>query len=1365
MLQSKTQRSLVGKQAAMHFGLFLKTLRHRHGIRQLQVLAHLPGWTQTTYSRLESGEIAPAFDQLAAIYTALHQAGVELTPPDRQQFLLLARKRIDVKKTYQEHKTEQDWEQLRLRLSRVGDTGSALFAGPAGRLSSRPRLVETRHLVGREGWLSSIIALLQETLPKKLIVLQGPIGIGKSSELHRLALYFLRQDTPRIQVILCDLPSLEPETGPETALDLFLGNLLAEIGPAEVAQQLPSLEARTTFALQYLEKTARPLLLLLDNAERLLDERGALATCWEQFLLRFLRSQHRASLVIATREWPGWQEGERIFLSEQMLPPLAPETGALLLQNLGLTTVPLAQLRKASEVVGGIPLCLEWIASLVQEPMLLDSWEGLDDLDEQTGEDAEEDAQTQRLLRLLEDASLFRGPIASKLKPLLERIIQARLSAEAVQVLYLLAIANIPLGKPALQKLCPRPRLLHELRAASLLVAYPQRIQLLPMVASLVRARLTTNQQRHLEEQLIEALTCWLDKGTMSHAEAGAIISELAIFYLKHHRLLDAAELLIRYGWLSFNQGHAPHLAQLAMKSLQEFDWHGNEENECGELILYNYLTPHLGKSPNSERRFADYQAIYKTVLAENITLHSITEGHITNGLMQYTMNKLCFEEAQALLKVHLSRLEPLQADDLELQMSLLEKQAWFFGRWCEYTQEQGNLQKERELREKAISFYKQCSALLPDREDFSPLKKSLLRRRLARAFNNLAYHLHRMGQFEEALQAVEQAIALRELGYAELGGLAVSYGEKSEILVELGHFQEALFFDNKALEEIQRCANTGYTLLQEEVWIYRVNRGRLYLRLGRVVEAEQILRDALPHIPLRRRTYRMFAENALREIEQWRQRATSPQYQLDWRWVERLRELDAFDAYWWWAHAGPFTDEEQQQWDQLFTSNLDADTKSQLGELLSQSRERELAAAIRERREPYLRYPTIDIEEVRCRINALLQLDTEINQEEPNAIVRRLYHEKIEEEIWFLRMIEATYEGNNKHFWQFSRYVYPEPTPEEMNYAFSHVWQILMRGLQHSETLEVSQQLIQFMHERLQFSENSLSNITDSHKGEQNNSVASSQPQQMVTAQAAKRFFETVLQESGYEKWQVVIDTASTTRVEAGLRRLFLANSPMSVERVRYYLTHELVGHVARSMAGERSLLGLLGVGTKNYSPTEEGLALYHERQIAALHGQELSDWGTWLGTLSTGMASGVATPPQTFLSLFTFLESLFLLRRLLAQQDKDMQTAQEKARKTALANCLRIYRGVPNLTEAGVCLTKDVVYLRGLQMIERAAAQDQTILDRLAVGKVALEYLPDLQELGITSYSQPLAKLAHAPDLDAYILSFEKGQSNEST
>ncbi|HCP75503.1 MAG TPA: hypothetical protein DIU08_12785 [Ktedonobacter sp.] len=242
-----------------------------------------------------------------------------------------------------------------------------------------------------------------------------------------------------------------------------------------------------------------------------------------------------------------------------------------------------------------------------------------------------------------------------------------------------------------------------------------------------------------------------------------------------------------------------------------------------------------------------------------------------------------------------------------------------------------------------------------------------------------------------------------------------------------------------------------------------------------------------------------------------------------------------------------------------------------------------------------------------------------------------------------------------------------------------------------------------------------------------------------------------------------VVDPNATGARIEQGLRHMFLPDQQFTLEEIRHLLSHELLGHVARCAAGERSPLGLLGIHTKNSSPTEEGLALYYERQVGVLHGRVFDDSGMWRATLAAGLACGVMTPPQTFLSVCTFLELFSLLSRLLNHPHADLQKLQKLARSYALSICLRTYRGVPDLEQAGVCYLQDALYLHGLRMIEQAVAQDETVLDRLAVGVVALELLPDLQELGITSAPQPLRKLAYDPDLDSHILSFVTADEDE--
>ncbi len=1347
-----------------HFGAFLKMHRDQWSVRQREVLFYLPGWTQANYSRLESGVIAPSFDQLLPIYRALLQAGVHWNAADRRQFFTLARTRLEGKKNRPDYHPDSEWEELRYQVADLDFFPDEPAGSTTPWTPPRPLLAETRHLVGREDWHAALIGAVQSSAPKKLLVLQGPVGIGKSSELHRLIQHFIHAADPAYHIIWVPLLPPERGAGPESSLDIVLGNILAERGSPALAPEQASWEQRQRLALALLEQSDRPVMILVDNAESALTEGGILAACWEEFLVHFLRYQHKATLILATKEWPGWSGRDRAFVYETNVPPLDTATSILLLQQQGLEAVSVEQLQEVSTRVGGIPLYLEWVASLVQNPHQLSQWQSFDVVGEQDGRvetgGKEEEEIVRRLTRLLAEPTLLRGHLANKLRPLLERLVDRRLSAEARSLLQHLTVCNVPLGKTALQTLCEHPGPINELRNASLLVAYAHRVQVLPIVASVVVQGLTAEWVGELEERVIDALKQWIDEGTMNTQEAGNVMTELAMLLLKHHRLLDAAQLLIRYGWLGFHLGSAPQIASFAEEMMYSFNWHITEENECGGLLLQYFLPPFLGKTMSVKQRVIDYQRIRKALFEGKIVLQSPIEVAITYHLMIYNMNDLQFEEAQALFETCYERLAPLAKFNVDLQASLFEKHSWLCGRWSEYFEEQGEIERAKELQEQAITLCTQIITLISNYQEVAHLKAYTLKKRLARAYNNLGYFLNRIGQYSEALHAIENSIALKERGYAEIDTLADAYGEKSQILAELGRFREALLFDEKAIAEVQRLIEAGYAFGRDELWMHLVNRGRLYLRLGKIDEAEQLLLEALPHISAGRRMYSMFAEDALNEIEQWR-KAKASHYQLDWRWVERYRELASFDSYWWLTSTGPFTEEEQQQWNHSFTSTLDEKTKEQLGKLLSQSQEREVFAAITQLREPQLHYPTIDIEEVRSRIAGLTQLDTEVTRGEPNAIVRRLYHETIEEEKWFLRLIEATFEGSNEQFWNYNLLLNPLPSPEEMHYTLSRVRRIILQGLLHPETVEASQQVVQYLLEQFHLSLD-LS-YTDQEAQELLNELplTPTQPRYTLTVQAAKRFFEEALRQGGYDGWQVIIDpNANVPRVEQGLRHLYLPESTLSVNQIKDYLSHELAGHIARCVTGANSLIGLLGIHTKNSLETEEGLATYYEIQTAASQGLPHDETGIWLGTLATGLASGVITAPQTFLSLFQFFEKFIFLYRLLKRPEQNVQTAARVARRFALARCIRTFRGVPNLEKAGICYSKDAHYLRGLQKIKQAMTQDTTVLDRLAVGVVALDRLPDFQELGIVSVHQPLRDLVSDPDLDSYILSFNHSE-----
>lgn len=1345
-----------------HLGALLRWLRDRHGLAQALVVAHLPATIdQQRYSSFERNKRSPAFDELPVMYQALKEAGVRLSLRDRDLFLGLAKQQLESKRTHKVQKPPQEWDDLRAQLAVIDQLPDAPF--PLSQANSLRGVASSRmeisHLIGRKSWLDSLYMAITGQPPLKWLILQGPPGIGKTSELHRVASYFQRH-IPRYYIVLCQLPEREQEIiSADLALELLLSAILEGIGPTNAPMPTGSLQVRVKYVLGCVAHADRPVLILLDNAEHLLDEQGQLAPIWKNFYEQFVHIHHHAALVGATKEWPSWVTLEAQWAGQFQVPLLLQEEGILLLQRLGLYDLSEEQLGQVVEVVGGVPLCLEWIAKLVKEPLLQEGWAGFED----EGNDAALPGQekSHRLARLLEDPALFRGSVQARVAPLLERLLR-RLSPDALAALQGLALATVPLGTPALKLLYPSPLPLQELRDASLLVAYPKRVQVLPMVAASVRARLSTDRRVALEEQLAGSLSHWL---TASHAldnrEMGMISGAIAEIALKHHRLLDAAQFIIRHAWLSFRLGHARRLAHVAMQCIEEVRRQTNGQLEvqqqCGSMLLFNFLAPFLGQKLEAELRLREYHMVRQAMMDEAIALEPPIEVAVTHHLMHASIQQLRFEEALDLLESCCGRLQAHLEGNPDLTASLLEKRAWLLGRWGEYAEETGNQVQADRLEGQTIALNRQIVALLSNTQERPSLEQAFHKKRLARALNNLGYQLNRIGEYEHARQAMEQSISLKERGYAEIDTMADANGEQAQILVGLGRFQEALYYDEKAFGEVQRLAEAGFAFAQADLPTYQVNRGCLYLRLGRINEAEALLREAEPRVQPERRMYQVLAQKAIREIEQWRTSGSGPShYQLDWRWVERYRQLASFDSYWWWTPAGHFDEKEQRQWDRLFAPEMDDEAKERLGAIMAAAREREFAAALAEQREPRFCYPALAIDEVRDRLAGLARLDAEINREEPNAIVRRLYHETIQEELDFLRMIEATYEGNAERYWECSLRFTPSPTREEMEYAISRVTYYVRQGLLQSGAEEASQRVLQaFQYLGLSL-DVSASELAVHEPGD--GLALSSGPRRLVSALTAKRFYEAALHGAGYTEWEVTIDpNASVPRIEQGLRRIFLPPNRISLQQIKSDLSHELAGHVARCIAGERSLLGLLGIHTAHSLEMEEGLATYYEMREASQAGQPYDETGTWFGTLAVGLASGVISPPQAFLSVFRVFEAFIYLYRLLRRPDQDKQTAQKFARKLALARCIRTFRGVPDLERAGVCYTKDALYLRGLRKLEQEVARDQTILDRLAVGVVALEQLPELAELGIVSAPQPLRHLAQRPDLDAYILSFE--------
>ena len=84
------------------------------------------------------------------------------------------------------------------------------------------------------------------------------------------------------------------------------------------------------------------IILLVDDAQVILDGHGQLSREWQQFLAEYLDPTTSPSCISRHAEWPIWTGRERSFVvdgNEAVLPPLDQVAGRAIWQRLGFTDV------------------------------------------------------------------------------------------------------------------------------------------------------------------------------------------------------------------------------------------------------------------------------------------------------------------------------------------------------------------------------------------------------------------------------------------------------------------------------------------------------------------------------------------------------------------------------------------------------------------------------------------------------------------------------------------------------------------------------------------------------------------------------------------------------------------------------------------------------------------------------------------------------------------------------------------------------------------------------------------------------------------------------------------------------------------
>lgn len=1376
----------------LHFGAMLQSLRSRVNLKQDEVADKLssifeeervPGLSRKTYGNLERDERYPRYEELWPLLRGLIETcHIELTELDQKDFCDLAQEKTNQSKKWR--KSEEDWHCLKQRiveyyeqhpsasslhqgkclasLAVIGDSQKSQQAQEKQIQALSQLEADTSHILGRELWLERMLSYLEPSeviSRKKVVVIQAPLGAGKTSCFKLLQKQLLESAAGGTRMIYheckhsVDLEataSSHEERMPAEYLEILLAHIINELQPHQAERhETPSLQERIRLVLEAIGEVTTRLVILVDDAQMLLEHDGELNSGWQYFLKEIIERPHQAALFVATRVWPGWTEREDSYLIQTELESLSPEICIQMWRQLGFVDEQQDLLHRATELCGYNPRMMEIVAQNVAKPVYSFGWS--------SRQEAMESEEQQGLMRFTKDPHYLSRAMIDAF-PLIDEIVTARLSSNAQQLVTILAVSALPLPVPLLGYLVQHPqRCIKELMRTSLLARDPGRLRLLPLVAESALQQLSQEDRASIEECLIVAYQHWMREGSYrDEQEQAMVIAELAILYLKHFQLLEAAELVIGYGWLLFALSHARLLARTsntAMRSLQSYTL----EDEAGSLLLRLRLKRFFKDWPDSQKQQA-YSELYETMSQGCLRFKPRTILYIIHHQLRYLVGQKRYSEAYSLIKEECTRNEDLQRSDPTTFVELLDRQAYVTGRWGDYLDAVGEQEKAFQFRQEAVDIHRQCVNQLRRYEYFAPpLLQSHILYQKARMLHDLSFYERAIGD-DKAMIHIEECLTIKEAGYSVPGSLAITYDDYAYLLAKQGKYQRALYYSDLALQLTQRMVEAKLSAATSQKGMLLVNRGKLLLQLKRFEEAQVHFAagKSLVEGTSRHDLSFLAAETGLRSIEE--QHRINPRGHLDHRWFSRYQELASYSDVKWLTPSGPFTAKEREEWNALREERGNA-ANNRLSEMIAQSQERELAASFKEQREPHFHYPLIPLEDIAEKVGGLSSLRAEIDCYEENVVVRQLYLDAIDERLSELGMIAATGKQDDEAFWVYTRHLYALPSASEMEPAMRSLAQLLRKGLRNSSTSDLASQIIR---QTQSWSIDPMGLIEAEQELEQlaeEQALHVAGTQKYFSSETVRCFFEDVFRRYQFV-WSAVRDASTDhPRVSLTDKQLILPeNVHISSSKIREILAHEIETHIFRSVAGEKSRLLLLSLGLANFLETEEGLATYCSME-AARFGAPKTD-KLWTGTLATGLAAGVVCSPFSFHALRSFLMNTFTLRGLLVAK-KTRDEIQKDALKNAHKRCLRTWRGVSNLASPGICATKDSVYLRGYLAVHHKLQQEPAAFDRFLVGSVGLQHLDALGELGITEPHAHNQRLAYDADLESYIASFAENRA----
>ncbi|HPN67126.1 MAG TPA: DUF1704 domain-containing protein [bacterium] len=405
----------------------------------------------------------------------------------------------------------------------------------------------------------------------------------------------------------------------------------------------------------------------------------------------------------------------------------------------------------------------------------------------------------------------------------------------------------------------------------------------------------------------------------------------------------------------------------------------------------------------------------------------------------------------------------------------------------------------------------------------------------------------------------------------------------------------------------------------------------------------------------------------------------------------------------------------------------------------------------------PKPKYPFLQKRKLQIFKVGLNKLKKQIRKAENNSLIKQVYIDKINEKLIEIKLLEAALNlshSRNKNeenkfarqFKIYSQQIYGKPSKKLFYFAVTKVRRITEKNLNNNGyTQLVGNKLLEILPGGDKNKMNDILKKTDVEKfiakylmlDDILKELHLPKKNIVLDAKKIKKYFEILLDKLNIDDWEVKItNKGSAINVDHDKEQILIPKKrKLNRDKLRLLMVHEIGVHVRRRVNGENKALKILGLGLNNYETAEEGLAGICEDLVKKAHD---ITFGALLSYLAIGLVYGLDGKKRDFRDLYEILVKIYQFKYVLHFDESstiNWQEIDEKAKDRAWQKCRRIFRGT-NCRVKGVCITKDIIYLKGRIQIWKQITNDDPEIMRIFSAKydpINAEHIKVLDKLGV--------------------------------